>query len=107
MECDEGFLPDIEPLSSYYCGEETGYIWNFETEQNPHRRLPFCSGKLSLYMNNQYVQTEIAEHIFLSDIHVCMIRLVGSLRQNQRNIDYFPCDSFHSLYLDMGYQFII
>ncbi|XP_041379784.1 signal peptide, CUB and EGF-like domain-containing protein 1, partial [Gigantopelta aegis] len=38
-----GFLPDIEPLSSYYCGEQTAYVWNFETEQNPHRRLPFCS----------------------------------------------------------------
>ncbi|XP_041369905.1 sushi, von Willebrand factor type A, EGF and pentraxin domain-containing protein 1-like [Gigantopelta aegis] len=43
MDCDEGYLPDIEPLSSYYCGEQTGHIWNFETEQNPHRRLPFCS----------------------------------------------------------------
>ena len=52
LNCNVGFAFDIEPLDSYFCGQETFHIWNYETDINPLRRLPGCVGKQILHINN-------------------------------------------------------
>ncbi|XP_071080206.1 sushi, von Willebrand factor type A, EGF and pentraxin domain-containing protein 1-like [Haliotis cracherodii] len=42
VSCEEGYDFDIPPLDVYECGDETGYVWNFITEDNPYHRLPKC-----------------------------------------------------------------
>ncbi|KAL3870955.1 hypothetical protein ACJMK2_038980 [Sinanodonta woodiana] len=43
VQCEEGYQFDIEPLDFYLCGEDTAHEWNFQTEDNPNRRLPKCT----------------------------------------------------------------
>ncbi|XP_067681709.1 sushi, von Willebrand factor type A, EGF and pentraxin domain-containing protein 1-like [Haliotis asinina] len=42
VSCDEGYSFDMPPLDIYECGDETGYVWNFKTEDNPYHKLPNC-----------------------------------------------------------------
>lgn len=48
VSCEEGYNFDIPPLDVYECGDETGYVWNFITEDNPYHRLPKCMGKIQI-----------------------------------------------------------
>ncbi|KAL3870926.1 hypothetical protein ACJMK2_038954 [Sinanodonta woodiana] len=43
VQCEEGYQFDIEPLDFYLCGEYTAHEWNFQTKDNPNRRLPKCT----------------------------------------------------------------
>ncbi|KAK3602544.1 hypothetical protein CHS0354_003796 [Potamilus streckersoni] len=43
VHCKSGYDFDMEPMDFYTCGEETAHIWNFETVDNPYRRLPRCT----------------------------------------------------------------
>ncbi|KAL3870958.1 hypothetical protein ACJMK2_038983 [Sinanodonta woodiana] len=43
VQCEKGYQFDIEPMDFYLCGEDTAHEWNFQTEDNPSRRLPKCT----------------------------------------------------------------
>ena len=42
--CDDGYWYDHDVRPNYRCGNETYYYWDFQTEDNPYARLPFCTG---------------------------------------------------------------
>ncbi|KAK3085610.1 hypothetical protein FSP39_006044, partial [Pinctada imbricata] len=59
LECHEGFEFDQVPKPYYLCGPDTFHQWDFQTEENPLGRLPFCSAiqygdSLSVLYKAQY-----------------------------------------------------
>lgn len=42
--CDDGYWFDQDERHDYRCGNETYYLWDFQTKDNPYARLPFCTG---------------------------------------------------------------
>lgn len=57
ISCDDGFDFDIEPLPLYFCGPETFHEWNFQTDENPERRLPKCVG-MSVNIKFPFVEVQ-------------------------------------------------
>ncbi|XP_052070045.1 sushi, von Willebrand factor type A, EGF and pentraxin domain-containing protein 1-like isoform X2 [Mytilus californianus] len=43
LNCDEGFDYDHDVKDEYVCGNETYYYWDFQTNNNPYGRLPYCT----------------------------------------------------------------
>jgi hypothetical protein len=43
--CNDGYSFDHDVKQEYKCGNETYYYWDFQTDDNPYGRLPFCTGK--------------------------------------------------------------
>lgn len=44
LTCNEGFDFDSPPRDYYYCGPSTFHLWEFETDDNPTKRVPSCNG---------------------------------------------------------------
>ncbi|CAG2221269.1 unnamed protein product [Mytilus edulis] len=52
--CDDGYWFDQDVMPEYRCGNETYYLWDFQTKENPYARLPSCSQiqeSLMIYVN--------------------------------------------------------
>ncbi|XP_076112267.1 uncharacterized protein LOC143080345 [Mytilus galloprovincialis] len=52
--CDDGYWFDQDVRPEYRCGNETYYLWDFQTKENPYARLPSCSQiqeSLMIYVN--------------------------------------------------------
>ncbi|XP_076073438.1 uncharacterized protein LOC143045037 isoform X3 [Mytilus galloprovincialis] len=43
LKCNEGFDYDHDVKDKYVCGNETYYYWDFQTDNNPYGRLPYCT----------------------------------------------------------------
>ncbi|CAG2241794.1 unnamed protein product [Mytilus edulis] len=43
LDCDDGFDFDHDVKDEYVCGNETYYYWDFQTNNNPYGRLPYCT----------------------------------------------------------------
>ncbi|XP_061166391.1 neurogenic locus Notch protein-like [Saccostrea echinata] len=43
IECENGYDFDHETKPFYLCGEDTFYMWDFQTEDNPDGKTPVCS----------------------------------------------------------------
>ena len=41
--CNDGYSFDHDVKQEYKCGNETYYYWDFQTDDNPYGRLPFCT----------------------------------------------------------------
>ena len=44
--CNDGYSFDHDVKQEYKCGNETYYYWDFQTDDNPYGRLPYCTGKI-------------------------------------------------------------
>ncbi|XP_053381797.1 sushi, von Willebrand factor type A, EGF and pentraxin domain-containing protein 1-like [Mercenaria mercenaria] len=108
VSCDDGFDFDIEPLPLYYCGPDTFQEWNYQTDENPERRLPKCvaiklpkelkvvysAHYMDLYCANEDLEDLAREQI---DITVnIMLSNVPCLQKKSCSLNYvnvIDCDS--------------
>lgn len=45
FDCEDGYDFDHDIKSFYYCGKDTFYLWDFQTDDNPDGKTPYCSGE--------------------------------------------------------------
>ncbi|XP_061173458.1 uncharacterized protein LOC133182626 [Saccostrea echinata] len=43
VDCEDGYEFDHDIKPFYYCGRETFYLWDFQTDDNPNGKTPYCS----------------------------------------------------------------
>ena len=54
LKCHVGFDFDHDAQQRFYCGNETYYQWDFQTNNNPYGRLPYCIGTCTSYTSYKF-----------------------------------------------------
>lgn len=51
VDCADDYDFDHTIKPYYFCGQDTFYLWDFQTDDNPYGKTPYCSSEiLSVYI---------------------------------------------------------
>lgn len=52
VDCADDYDFDHTIKPYYFCGQDTFYLWDFQTDDNPYGKTPYCSSEiLSVYIS--------------------------------------------------------
>ncbi|KAH3713144.1 hypothetical protein DPMN_072929 [Dreissena polymorpha] len=99
--CDKGFEFDIESLPEYFCGPDTGHVWNFETDANPNRRLPKCKEilppkEIQISYSANYVDLTCSSDLYVSVLRKIILDRIASVLERIPCMSTLVCTAFDS-----------